>query len=191
MRSAPFLRACVVAGIVGAVSVSTLVPAGAVMPAKAASPAAWATSVCTSVGDWVDTIERAAAKAVSTNTTTPKAAKKSLTKLLDQTLKATNTLVAKIKKAGPPDVADGPNLASILRQQYQQLTKSLKNASKSLQRASTSDSATFDAAARSVEDALESAFEQSQTAFNAAGMLDVEPLAKAFLAEPACEDITG
>jgi hypothetical protein len=185
MHPRSLLRAGIVAGVVSALSMSALATAATV------KVPAWATSVCTGVGTWLDTIDHAATKAAAAAPSSPKAAKKALTNVLDQSAKATDTLVAELKKTGPAPVKNGKTLASILRSQYQQLSKSLKGSLKSLKRAKSSDPIALAGAARAVQDALESAFEQSQAAFNAAGMLDDPALVDAFLAEPACAGVTN
>jgi hypothetical protein len=191
MQPRPVIRAFVVAVVAGALSLGITSPAYGASAAKAPSAPKWAKTVCTSIGTWLDTIDRAATKTASGAATTPKAAKKALTKLLDQAVNASDSLVGKLGKAGAPAVADGKNLASILRGQYRQLSKSLKGALKTLKRAEVGDAVAFGGAARAVEDTFESALEQSQAAFNAAGLLDEPSLVDAFNAEPACADVTA
>jgi hypothetical protein len=191
MRTSPLFRALAVAGIAASSSLGVLVPVagGSVMQATAAP--AWTKTVCTTIGAWEDTLERAATKAATGSTASATVAKKKLTKILGQATAATGVLVARLGKAGAPAVPDGKELATILRDQYRQLAKSLKGARADLQQADAADPVAFGAAARSVEDAFESAFEQSQAAFNAAGVLDAPPLVDAFLAQQACAGLTG
>jgi hypothetical protein len=173
-----------IAPVAGTASASTL--------EKGAAPGAWAKSVCTSVGAWLATIEHAnAGKAATAATTTPKAAKKALLKLVNASLAATTKLVAKLKKAGAPAVKSGALLASEVRDGYAQVARSLKQSQHDLKRASVKSVTAFLGAARGVEDALESALEHVQAAFNAATNLDIPAMVKAFAAQPACAKLTG
>ena len=148
--------------------------------------------MCTNVGAWVATIEHATAgKAETAATTKPKAAKKALLKLVGISLAATKKLVVKLKQAGVPAVKGGKLLASEVRDGYSQVVRSLTQSQRDLKRASVKNSTAFLAAARGVEDALESALEHVQAAFNAATNLDIAPLLKAFAAQPACAKITA
>jgi hypothetical protein len=190
MRRRHVLAAAIV---MAALAVSPLVgTASASTAEKGAAPGAWAKSVCTNVGAWVATIEHASAgKAATAATTKPKAAKKALLKLVGTSLAATNKLVAKLKQAGVPAVKGGKLLASEVRDGYSQVVRSLKQSQSDLKRASVKNSTAFLAAARGVEDALESALEHVQAAFNAATNLDIAPLLKAFAAQPACAKIAA
>jgi hypothetical protein len=190
MHRRPVLAAAIV---VAALAVSPIVGAASASTAeKGAAPGAWAKSVCTNVGAWVATIEHASTgKAETAATTTPKAAKKALLKVVGIALTATKRLVVKLKKAGVPAVKGGKLLASEVRDGYAQVVRSLSQSQRDLKRASVKSSTAFLAAARGVEDALESALEHVQAAFNAATNLDIAPLLKAFAAQPACTKITA
>ena len=179
--------------VMAALAVSPMVATASANTAeKGTAPGAWAKSVCTNVGAWVATIEHASAgKAATATTTKPKAAKKALLKLVGIAVTATKKLVVKLKRAGVPAVKGGGLLASEVRDGYSQVVRSLQQSQRDLKRASVKSSTAFLAAARGVEDALESALEHVQAAFNAATNLDIPPLLKAFAAQPACAKITA
>jgi hypothetical protein len=164
--------------------------AGASAPVKA-NPAAWAKSVCTGVSTWLSKIEGAAAAAAASAPAKPKAAKKSLLKVVDGAIAATKQLVARLKQAGAPSVSGGADLAKTVVQQYQQVQITFNTAKSDLSKAKVKDAATLVAAIRPAEDALESALEHVQAAFNAATTLDVQPLVKAFNNESSCKSIVA
>ena len=78
-----------------------------------------------------------------------------------------------------------------MRDGYSQVARSLAESQRDLKRASVRNPTAFLAAARGVEDALESALEHVQAAFNAATNLDIAPLLTAFAAQPACARLTA
>lgn len=164
--------------------------AGASAPAKT-KPATWAKSVCGSLGTWLDKIESAAAHTAAAPPTTPAEAKKALVKLVGTAIGATKKLVAALKKAGPPAVKGGGDVASIVIDQFNQTARTFSSVRKSLKALPSDDAVAFVAASRSAEDALESGLEHVQAAFNAASNLDVAPLVKAFNAQPACQQLTA
>ena len=164
-------------------------PAAASAPTKA-KPAAWAKTVCTALGDWRAKIVSAAADAGTNPPTTAAQGKKALLKLTGKSLAATKALVAKLKKAGPPAVSGGGDVASIVIDQFNQAARTFATVRKSLKKLSTDDPGAFVNASRTAEDALESGLEHVQAALNAGTTLDVAPLVTAFNAESACQDLT-
>ncbi len=188
MRRLP--RAFVVSIAIAVALTSMAVGAGASAPAKT-KPAPWAKSVCGGLNTWLDKIEAAAAKTGATPPATPAAGKKALVKLVGTSLTATKKLVATLKKAGPPAVPDGGDVASIVISQFNQVARTFASVHKSLKALPADDPVAFVAASRSAEDALESGLEHVQAAFNAASTLDVAPLVAAFAAEPSCQRLTA
>jgi hypothetical protein len=188
MRHSLRILALVVA--LGMVLMVSAAGAGASTHTKA-KPAAWAKSVCTSVNTWLGKVEAASAKAIAAVPKKPKAAKQALVKVVDAALAATKQLVGGLKKVGAPSVARGAALASIVVDQYKQVQRTFAAARIAVSRASTKSAAGFVATVRPAEDALESALEHVQAAFNAATNLDVQPLVQAFNAEPSCKTIVA
>ena len=172
------------------VLVTTGASAGASAREKA-KPATWAKTVCGSLGAWLDKIESATAKTKANPPTTPAAGKKALVKLTANALGATKQLVAALKKAGPPAVEGGGDVASIVIDQFKQTARTFGSVRTSLKALPSDDADAFVAASRSAEDALESGLEHVQAAFNAASDLDVAPLVEAFNAQPACQQLTA
>ena len=188
MRHSLRVLALVVA--LGMLLVVGVAGAGASAPSKA-KPAAWAKAVCTSVNDWLGKVEVASAKAIAAAPKQPKAAKKALVNVIDSALAATKQLVGRLKKAGAPSVAGGAALASTVVDQYKQVQRTFVAARSAVGRVSTKNAGAFVGAVRPVEDALESALEHVQAAFNAATTLDVQPLVQALTAEPSCKKIVA
>jgi hypothetical protein len=187
MRRAP--RGFVVIVAIAVVLGTMAVGASASAPEKA-KPAAWAKTVCVSLGTWLEKIDAAASSASATPPTTPAQGKKALVKLLGSALGATKKLTATLKKAGPPAVQGGGGVASTVIGQFNQAARTFTSVRKSLKSLPT-DAPGFVTASRGAQDALESGLEHVQAAFNAATTLDVEPLVAAFNAQPACQQLTA
>ncbi len=188
------LRAGLAAGlaisVLAVVALGTMtIGASASVPAKA-KPAAWAKTVCGSLGTWLDKIDSAAAQATATPPTTPAEGKKALVRLVGSALGATKKLVAALKKAGPPAVKGGGDVSSIVIDQFSQVARTLAASRTNLKALPSDDGPAFVAASRVAEDELESGLEHVQAAFNAASVLDVAPLVAAFNAQPACQELT-
>jgi hypothetical protein len=189
-----FPRALVVAvliSVLGTVALAGMATgASASVPSKA-KPAAWAKTVCGSLGTWLDKLDSAAAQATATPPTTPAEGKKALVKLVGTALGATKKLVVSLKKAGPPAVEGGGDVSSIVIDQFKQVTRTLSSAKQDLKALPSDDGPGFVAASRIAEDELESGLEHVQAAFNAASVLDVAPFVAAFNAEPSCAALTA
>ena len=187
MRRAP--RGLVILVAVSVALATMAVGASASAPVKA-KPAAWAKTVCGSLGTWLEKIDAAAASASATPPTTPTAGKKALVKLVGTALVATKKLTAGLKKAGPPAVKGGSEVASTLISQFNQTARTFSAARTALKAVPT-DGPGFVAASRGAQDALESGLEHVQAAFNAATTIDVAPLVAAFNAESTCQQLTA
>jgi len=172
------------------VPLTLAVPAGATTAVKA-KPAPWAKSVCSKVGGWRSSIEKASEKAASAAPSTAKAAKKTLVKLIGRSLKATKKLSKDLKKIGTPGVNGGKQVSSIIRQGFKQVQSTLGQALKELKAADTGDAATFLTAARLTEDSLEAGLEHVEQALRAATLIDVPELVEAFGAQSGCTDVTA
>ena len=187
MHHSPRGRVVAVAVAVALVTMSAGARASAPVKAK---PAAWAKTVCGSLGTWLATIDAAAASASATPPTTPAAGKKALVKLVASALGATKKLIAALKKVGPPAVKGGSDVASTVIDQFTQTARTFSAARKALKSLPT-DAPGFVTAARGAQDALESGLEHVQAAFNAATTLDAAPLVAAFNAQPVCQQLTA
>ena len=185
------LKSLAVVVALGMLLTLTAAGASASTAAKSQPPAAWAKSVCTSVNGWLKSVEGAAQKSIAAAPTKPKAGKKVLAKVVGSALAATKQLVARFKKAGAPAVKGGGLLATTALEGFKQVQRTLVAELSEVNHLPTKSPAAFVAAARPIEDALESSLEHVQAAFNAATTLDVQPLVKAFNAEPACKAIAA
>ena len=165
--------------------------AGAVVDAKKAKPAAWATSVCTAANTWVGTVESSSTSASSSAATAPKAAKKKLQSIVAKSIAATKKLIAKVKKAGTPDVPGGSDIIKIVLDEYKQVQRTFVAAQKQLKTAPTTDATALSGVARATEDALESGLEHVEQAMRLATNVDAGPLVDAFASEPACANVTA
>ena len=189
-----FPRALVVAVLISVLATFALAsPATGVsanVPTKA-KPAAWAKTVCGSLGTWLGKLDAAAAKATATSPTTPAEGKKALVKLVSSALGSTQKLVASLKKAGPPAVEGGGEISSIVNSQFKQVVRTLTSSKKDLKALPSDDGPAVVAASRVAEDKLESGLESVQAALNVASVLDVAPLVAAFNAESSCQALTA
>jgi paraquat-inducible protein B len=173
------------------VGLATILLLAATVPAGAASPKAWTTSVCGALDTWVTKVSAASA---TTTKTAPKSsvdAKKRLTKLLSTTQQQTKELLAEVTEAGKPDVKGGQQIAATMREGFAQVQRTVAQARRSLAQAPTSDPTTFMAAARTAQDALEAGLEGIQAAFSAARTADAAPLLKAFAANDDCQAVSA
>jgi hypothetical protein len=159
--------------------------------ARVTAPAPWAKSVCGALDAWVRAVTKASSKAADSSPTTAAATKKALTGLLNRTVKETAKVRAKLAKAGKPSVSGGKQIAATVNEGFRQVNSSLKGAKQSLAAADPADAATFTAAVRGTQDALESGLESIQAAFSAARDADASALVTAFAAEPTCQAVAS
>src|SRR5687767_9979745 len=145
------------------VPLTLVAPVGAITAAKA-KPAPWAKSVCSKIGGWRNSIEKASDQAASAAPSTAKAAKKTLVKLVNRSLKATKKVIKDLKKIGAPNVADGKDVSSIISQGFKQVRSTFGQALKELKAADTIDPVSFQGAARAAEDSLEAGLEHVEQA---------------------------
>lgn len=179
-----------------AVVVALIVLPGLAAPAGAASatkakPAPWSKSVCTKIGTWRKTIEKASDKATSGSPSTAKAVKKTLLKLLGSTRTATKKLLKDLKEIGAPTGSGGKQVSSIIQQGYVQALSTISEARNELKAADTSDVGAFQGAARTAEDSLEAGLEHVEQALRAATTIDSSDLVAAMNAQMACTDLTA
>lgn len=172
------------------VLVGLVAPAGAATAAKA-KPAPWSKSVCTKIGAWRKTIDKASAKATSGSPSTAKAVKKTLLKLLSSTRTATKKLLKDLKKIGAPAGSGGKLVSSTIQQGYVQALSTITEARSELKSADTSDVGAFQGAARTAEDSLEAGLEHVEQALRAATNIDSPDLLAAMNAQSACTDLTA
>jgi hypothetical protein len=167
--------------------------AGAAVPAAAptTAPAPWAKSVCGALDAWVRAVTKASSAAAASSPTTAAATKKSLTAMLSRTVKETAKARAKLAKAGKPNVAGGKQIAATVNEGFRQVSSSLKGAKQAVATADPADPATFTAAVRGAQDAVESGLESIQAAFSAARDTDTDALVTAFASEPSCQAVAG
>jgi len=171
---APVLAALIIATAAGGRTVT-----------RATAPAPWAKQVCTALGSWLDTLDRASEKAAGAGGDATDA-KKALSKLLKDARKATVAVQAKIKKAGAPKTPNGKLVAGFMKETYAQITRSLTQAQKSVARAKATDPVAFVVEARAAQDAVEAGLESQQAALRSASDADDPPLVAAFAAQSAC-----
>jgi len=160
-------------------------------PAAAASPKAWASSVCGALETWVTKIDQASAKTAKVAPKSAADVKKRLGKLLTTAQQQTKTLIGELKDAGKPDVRGGQQIAATMREGYAQSLRTITQARKSLANASTRDPEAFATAARTTQDALEAGLEAIQAAFSAARAADAAPLVTAFAANDDCQVVSA
>jgi len=190
-HSARILAATVLCGTLAAALPATTASADTRESVPATAPGPWAKSVCGALDAWVGAVDNASSKAVDASPTTAAATKKALTAMLTRTAKETAKLRAKLAKAGKPKVAGGKQIAATVKEGFRQVQSSLKGAKRSLATADPADSATFTAAVRGAQDAVESGLESIQAAFSAARDTDASALVTAFAAEPSCQAVAS
>lgn len=157
----------------------------------ATTPAKWAKAVCGATSTWVEEVAEIADLTAATVPTSAASVKKTLGKLLSETIKSTAAARKKLAKAGVPKVPDGKQIAATVKEGFRQVNRTLGQARKSLARTSTRDPERFTTTVRGIQDALESGLESIQAALSAARDADAEPLVAAFDRTRSCGSITG
>jgi len=157
----------------------------------ATAPPKWAKAVCGATSAWVTQVAKVADRAAATVPESADSVKKTLGRLLATTAKSTAAVRKKLAKAGIPGVPNGKQIAATVKEGFRQVESSVKQAKKSLSRASTADPVAFSTTARGVQDALESGLESIQAAFSATRDADADALLEAFAATSSCDSFTG
>jgi hypothetical protein len=157
----------------------------------ATAPVPWAKSVCGALDAWVRAVTKASSAVAASSPSTAAATKKALTGMLNRTVKETAKVRAKLAKAGKPSVSGGKQIAATVNEGFRQVNSSLKGAKQSIAAADPADPATFTAAVRGAQDAVESGLESIQAAFSAARDADASALVAAFASEPSCQAVAS
>ncbi len=97
------------------------IAAGGAPAAQQTSPAAWAHTICTSVGKWSRNIQKHAGVLQHLNGTNVKGVKGTLVSFLVGSVGATDTLIASIKHAGTPKIPNGKAATATLIRGFTQL----------------------------------------------------------------------
>jgi hypothetical protein len=152
---------------------------------SATAPTPWAKQVCSSLGTWLDALERASETAAGAGGDAADA-KKALTKMLKSAKKATSSAQAKLKAAGTPKAPGGKQIAGFVNGGFAQVARTIAQAQKTVARAKTKDPARFVAKARAAQDGLEAGLESQQAALASASDADTASLVKAFAKQASC-----
>ncbi len=152
------------------------------------SASAWASDVCTAVGDWVTTIqEQSASIATDFTSGTPEEGKEVLTSFIGDAVTETETLIEEVDAAGVPDVDGGEEFAQELSDAFGQARDVLADVQTQID-ALPADPKEFQQAAAEIGPSI-------QEALGAVGQSISEPEAQelkdAFEEEEACASAPG
>lgn len=148
--------------------------------------AAWAKDVCMTVRPWAGKIQTAVTNTQTTlgKSSGPKVVKPQLTQLFSGAVKATDTAIADMDKAGVPDVDNGAQIAKDFRAALVSARNAFAAAQTSVQGLDTSDKKKFDAAVSQVGTKLKQDYAKAGKTIEKVTSAE---LTKAFEKEPACQ----
>lgn len=163
-----------------------------VAPAAAQEkPAAWTSTICSSLGNWNDELQQLSDDLPSLAGKSPRQAKALLVEFLSSALDVTETLVDDIEDAGYPDVDRGRTVARVFQQGVKRAREIFEEAEGDAEAIPTTTKARFEARARRIQRALQRGGQQVEQLFDEAGeRYSVPELDEAFREEPACEGIS-
>lgn len=145
----------------------------------------WAASVCDSLAPWRDEIASLNRRAQQQMTaeTTPAQAKENLIRLVSGAGSATEAALAKVTKAGVPDVPGGDKVAQSFVASLTAVRDAYRRAKQDLQQLDTGDAAAFYDGVTTVLDTLNA--EYTRSALDASNLESPE-LTRAFDEVPEC-----
>jgi len=169
----------------GALLAAALIVFSAACGADTVKAQAWAKGVCGAVRPWAQQIQSSVANAQAAVGTSkdPAVVKPQLSKLFGNAVRATDTAIKGVERAGVPDVKDGKQIAKDFRNALLSARNAFATAQKSVQALPTGDKTKFSAAVVRIGAAL-------SKDYGAAGKrIDQNRSAElkaAFEKEPAC-----
>ena len=160
--------------------------------ASGTPPDEFAASVCGAIGDWQKSLQSGAQKmgADLGAASTPDQVKSKLVEFMGNSVEATDTMISKVKQAGPPAVDDGEQLQNDLVSGLEKASTAFKQAETQAKNLPTGNQADFQREAQDLTQTLQTQGTAIETTFNNLDKkYDSEELDKAFDEEPACKSI--
>ena len=172
--------------LVSVLAVSALI-SGACGGSEGVEASAFMKDVCTSVTEWVTSIQERAGNLGGELTGEASQAKEKLDEFLGQAVEATDTLIAAIDEAGIPDVDGGEDIASALKETFENAKKALEDAQARVADLPEDDPAAFSEQASALGADIQTAMGDLGTTLEEAP----EELTQAAEDEPACQELGG
>ena len=122
------------------------------------SPEAYVNRVCSSVGQWLRSVENGSAQIGRELTpgSTPAHAKQALETLMRNSVADSESVVAGLRAAGTPDVANGEQIAAALVGSFEQATTALRGVETQVKALPTNDPNAFLVAAKRLGNSVQS-----------------------------------
>lgn len=145
-------------------------PAGA----KTVLPQKWATSFCTALSDWQDTIQTASSdvSGALSDTSDLAASKTTLVDFLNQAIDATDTAISDAKAAGAPDTTNGAKIQAALVKGFSKAKGIFAKAEVDAEKLPTDDAATFSTEATAIGQQIQDSASKIDAAFGNIDKLD-------------------
>jgi hypothetical protein len=157
-----------------------------------ADPEQYAADVCGAIGNWQKELQSGATSMQSKlgAASSPADVKTELVAFMETAAKATDTMLAKVKDAGPPDVENGEALQADLEKGLTAAQTAFAAARDDAKALPTDNPATFQAQAQKLGSTLsEEGAKIGQTFNGLSTKYDSDDLNQAFDKEPACKSL--
>lgn len=151
------------------------------------APATYVKSMCTSVNDWVTTIQSGAGGLEGELTGEAVQAKEKLDEFFGVAIDATDTLIAELKEAGSPDVDGGEEIADDLVATFEAAKAALEDAREKVADLPEDDPGAFVEQASALGTDIQTAMGDLGSTMEDAP----DALTEATLDEPSCQQLTG
>jgi hypothetical protein len=182
-------------GLAIGVLVATLAVMGAGFPAKRVPPAKFAKGVCTSVNEWVSTLQSGASKVKSSLSGPNPSLKKVrsvLVHYLGDSADATADAVDGIKHAGTPSTPKGAKVSAGLVDGFKPIEPALRKLQDEAKDMSTKNRTKALSEVRTLDQKVGTEFQRFETAFQKLDKLDPDhQLQKAFSTAAACQSVSS
>mgnify|MGYP000262277650 CR=1 FL=1 len=129
-------------------------------------------SICTAMGDYIDTVvagQASAQAALSGGTGDPAAAKEEVTSFLDEATTASEDAASEIEDAGTPDVENGEDIADAISSAFDGIAQTFADAQSAAEELPTDSEESFSAAAEEISTDLSESGDQITTGLESVG----------------------
>ena len=147
-------------------------------------------SICTAMGDYLDTVvagQASAQAALSGSTGDPAAAKEEVVGFLDEATAASEEAASEIEDAGQPDVENGEEIANAINEAFDGITQTFESAQASAEDLPTDSEESFASAAEEISTNLTESGEQISTGLESVG--DSSELEEAAQNNTECQSV--
>ena len=172
--------------LISVLAVSALI-SGACGGSEGVEASAFVKDVCTSVGDWVTSIQEQGAGLSGDLSGEASQAKEKLEEFFGLAVEATDTLISAIDEAGVPDVDGGEDIASELNETFENAKEALEDTQAGVADLPEDDPAAFAEQATVLGTDIQTAMGDLGTTLEEAP----EELTQASEDEPACQELGG